>query len=64
MAEQVSAKTIRIKLVKSTIGYTENQKQTALALGLRRLHQVVEKPDTPAIRGMVNTIRHIVEVSE
>jgi large subunit ribosomal protein L30 len=57
-------KTIQIKLVKSPIGYDKRQKATAKALGLRKLHQVVEKEDTPAIRGMVTTITHLVEVTE
>lgn len=60
----VSGKTIKIKLVRSPIGYEVNQKQTVQALGLRRMNQVVEQPDNPAIRGMVNTVRHLVEVSE
>jgi large subunit ribosomal protein L30 len=59
-----SGKTIKIKLVRSPIGYEVNQKKTVQALGLRRMNQVVEQPDNPAIRGMVNTVRHLVEVSE
>ena len=67
MAEQVAAtagKTIKIKLVKSPIGYDETQKRTVKALGLRHLHQVVERPDNPAVRGMVYAVRHLLEVSE
>jgi len=64
MAEQQTEKTIRIKLVRSPIGYTENQKRTVKALGLHRLNQVVEKPDNDAVRGMINTISHMLEVSE
>ncbi|MFO7631244.1 MAG: 50S ribosomal protein L30 [Caldilinea sp.] len=55
---------IRIKLVRSPIGYTENQKRTVKALGLRKLNQVVEKPDNDAVRGMINTVSHMLEVSE
>jgi large subunit ribosomal protein L30 len=55
---------IQIKLVKSPIGYNKRQKATAKALGLRKLHQVVEKEDTPSIRGMVTAITHLVEVTE
>lgn len=57
-------KTIEIKLVKSPIGYTKRQKATVKALGLRKLHQSVEKEDTPAIRGMINAISHLLEVKE
>lgn len=64
MAEQKQAKVIRIKLVRSPIGYTENQKRTVKALGLRKLNQVVEKEDSPAVRGMINTVSHMLEVSE
>jgi large subunit ribosomal protein L30 len=55
---------IKIKLVRSAIGYNEAQKRTVKALGLTRLHQVVERPDNPAVRGMVNSIQHLVEVTE
>lgn len=58
------AKMLRIKLVRSPIGYTERQKRTAQALGLRKVQQVVEQPDNPAVRGMVNRISHLVEVEE
>ena len=67
MAEQqtqVTGKTIKIKLVRSAIGYNEAQKKTVKALGLTRLHQVVERPDNPAIRGMINAVQHLVEVTE
>jgi len=50
--------------VKSPIGYTERQKKTVRALGLRRMNQVVERPDTDAVRGMVNAIGHLVKVVE
>ncbi len=64
MAETQQARVIRIKLVRSPIGYTENQKRTVKALGLRKLNQVVEKEDSPAVRGMINTVSHMLEVSE
>lgn len=64
MAEQMQTKTIRIKLVRSPIGYTENQKRTVKALGLHKLNQVVEKPDNDAVRGMISTVAHMLEVSE
>lgn len=55
-------KTLRITLRKSAIGYTERQKRTLKALGLRRLGQTVERPDNAAVRGMVQIVIHLVEV--
>ena len=54
--------TIRIKLVKSPIGYSQRQRDTVRSLGLRKLHQVVEQADTPVTRGMVDRVRHLVQV--
>ena len=54
---------IRITLCKSPIGYEKSQRATVKALGLRKLHQSVEKEDTPAIRGMINKVSHLLEVS-
>jgi large subunit ribosomal protein L30 len=65
LAEQKNGqKTIRIKLVRSPIGYEKSQKQTVKALGLTKMGQVVERPDNPAIRGMVNTVKHMVKIVE
>ncbi len=55
---------LRITLVKSPIGYSERQKRTVRALGLRRLNQTVEHTDSPDIRGMVKKISHLVTVEE
>ena len=59
-----SEKTIRVTLVRSPIGYTKDQKATAMALGLRRLHQTIEHRDNPALRGMIQKIIHLVQVEE
>lgn len=56
------AKKLSITLVHSPIGRPENQRKTAFALGLRKLHQVVLCDDTPTIRGMVERIKHLVQV--
>ncbi|MFB9120637.1 50S ribosomal protein L30 [Bergeyella porcorum] len=56
--------TIKIKQVRSAIGRTKNQKLTLEALGLKKLHQVVEHEATPSILGMVATVRHLVEVQK
>lgn len=55
---------ISIKLVKSTIAGTPNQRKTTKALGLTKLQKTVVKEDTPTIRGMINVVAHLVEVKE
>ena len=57
-------RTIRVTLVRSPIGYTKDQKETVLALGLRRLHQTIEHKDTPALRGMLNKVIHLLKIEE
>jgi large subunit ribosomal protein L30 len=59
-----TGKTLKVTLVRSPIGYEKRQKETVLALGLHRMHQTVEKADTPEIRGMVNSVRHLLKVTE
>lgn len=56
--------TIKVKQVKSAIGYTKRQKRTLEALGIHRLHEVVEKNDTPQIRGMISKVSHLVQIVE
>lgn len=63
-ASEAKPKVLRITLVKSAIGYTQVHKATVRALGLRRLHQTVEQEDTPALRGMLRKVAHLVEVEE
>jgi len=62
--KETTGKTIKVTLVRSPIGYTKDQKDTAKALGLRRLHQTVEHKDNPALRGMIRKIIHLVQVKE
>jgi len=64
MAKKSTPKVIRITLVKSPIGYTKRQKETVRALGLRRMNQTVEHEDSPAVRGMVAKISHLLRVEE
>ncbi|MCR4603704.1 MAG: 50S ribosomal protein L30 [Prevotella sp.] len=54
--------TIKIKQIKSKIGYPVDQKRTLEALGLHKIDQVVEKEDCPAIRGMIRKVHHLVNV--
>ena len=53
-----------ITKVKSGIGYSDDQKKTLRALGLKRMNQSVVKNDSPAIRGMIIKVRHLVKVEE
>jgi large subunit ribosomal protein L30 len=55
---------IRIRWVRSAIGYDRRQRATLRGLGLRRLQQAVELKDTPAIRGMIDKVRHLVVVED
>jgi large subunit ribosomal protein L30 len=62
--KDASGKALRVTLVKSPIGYTVDQKATVRALGLRRMNQTVEHKDSPAIRGMLNKIIHLIKIEE
>jgi large subunit ribosomal protein L30 len=55
---------LRIRLRRSLIGHPRDQKETARILGLRKLNRTVLRPDTPAVRGMVNKLRHLVTIEE
>jgi large subunit ribosomal protein L30 len=55
---------LHITVVKSSIGYAKDQRQTLNALGLRRLHQSVEREDSPSVRGMLFKVKHLVKVEE
>ena len=58
------AQTLRITQVRSAIGTKPRQRGTLRALGLRRINDRVEHPDRPEIRGMVDTVPHLVKVEE
>jgi large subunit ribosomal protein L30 len=60
----MAAKTSRIKVkqVRSGIGFDRKQKETLRSLGLKKLNQTVELPDNPAVRGMVSSVGHLVEI--
>ncbi|MEQ9633295.1 MAG: 50S ribosomal protein L30 [Roseovarius sp.] len=58
------AKTIVVKQIGSPIRRPEVQRQTLIGLGLNKMHRVRELEDTPAVRGMVNKIPHLVEIIE
>ena len=58
------ANKLKVTLVKCTIGCKKVQIETVKAFGLRKLHQCVEKPDNPQIRGMIFNVSHLVAVEE
>jgi large subunit ribosomal protein L30 len=61
--KSADVKRVKVTLVKSTIGFGKKQAAVVQGLGLHRLHETVEVMDTPAIRGMIHKVRHMVEVS-
>jgi len=64
MVEKKPVKTIKIQYYRSMIGHPEKHKVIVRSLGFTKLNQVVERPDTPAIRGMVAKIPHLVRILE
>ena len=56
--------TVKVKMIGSLIGCTDQQRANVRGLGLRRMHQVVEREDTPLVRGMVAKVPHLVQVVE
>ena len=62
--KQEGTGTLRIRYVRSGIGCPEKHKRVVRGLGLRKLHQVVVRPDSAAIRGMVAKVCHLVEIVE
>lgn len=62
--KETTGKTIHVTLVRSPIGYTKDQKATVRALGLHRMHETVEHKDTPALRGMLTKIIHLLKIEE
>jgi len=56
--------TVKVTLVKSPIGFKGNQGTVVRGLGLRRIRHTVVLKDTPAVRGMIHKVRHLVEVAD
>jgi large subunit ribosomal protein L30 len=61
---KTAVKTIKVTLVRSAIGYPKPQKATVRALGLHRMNQTVEHADTPALRGMLAAVSHLIRIEE
>ena len=55
---------IRIQYYRSSIGFPRTQKDIVLSLGLRKLNQIVERPDTPSMRGAVAKVPHLIRIIE
>lgn len=64
MATNGEGKTLRIRQVRSEIGTRRQHREVLKGLGLRKLHHEVERPDTPAIRGMIAKVEYLLEVEE
>ena len=62
MVKWILMSKIKIKQIRSRIGRPKDQKRTLDALGLRKMHQVVEHNLTPQIQGMLNKINHLVKI--
>jgi large subunit ribosomal protein L30 len=60
----MAERTIRVTQIKSPIGRKDDQRRTLIGLGLNRLHRSRELQDTPAIRGMIDKVRHLVRIDE
>lgn len=55
---------VKVRLMRSVIGFDRRQRATVRGLGLRRIGHIVELEDTPAVRGMISAVRHLVAVVE
>ena len=60
----MSNKTVKVKLVRSPVGTRDSHRQTVLGLGLKKINQVRELEDTPAVRGMINQVSYLVKVED
>ena len=61
--KSADAKRLKVTLVKSTIGFDKKQAKVVESMGLRRLNHTIEIADTPATRGMIHKVRHLVTVN-
>jgi large subunit ribosomal protein L30 len=57
-------KTIKIKQIGSPIRRKPDQRQTLIGLGLNKMNKTVEREDTPAVRGMISKVQHMVEIQD
>jgi large subunit ribosomal protein L30 len=59
-----SSGTLKIRWVRSFIGCPRNMRLTIRGMGFRRMNQLIERPDTPSIRGMIARVHHLVQIEE
>ena len=64
MSKQDTSKKLKIQQIGSGIGCTRDMRETLRALGLSKMHQIVERIDTPSTRGMIAKVPHLVRVIE
>jgi large subunit ribosomal protein L30 len=57
-------KTLKIRLVKSVAGIKQSHRDTIRGLGLKKINSVVERADTPAVRGMINRVNYLVRIDD
>ncbi|MDR1026106.1 MAG: 50S ribosomal protein L30 [Lactobacillus sp.] len=60
----MAKKTIKVEQIASPIGRPKEQRQTLIGLGLNKMHRVSELEDTPAVRGMIRKVQHLVRIVE
>lgn len=60
--QQTAPTTIHIQYYRSTIGFAKTQKEVVKSVGLSKLNQIVERPDTPAMRGFVRKVPHLLRI--
>jgi large subunit ribosomal protein L30 len=60
----MAKKTVKVTQTGSPIGRTQDQEATLIGLGLNKLHRTRELEDTPSVRGMINKVRHLLDVEE
>jgi large subunit ribosomal protein L30 len=64
MSDNATKRTVRVTQVRSGLGRKKDQIQTLVGLGLGKLRRTRELEDTPAVRGMINRVKHLVEVED
>ena len=64
MAKKQAAQTLKVRQIASPIGRTQDQRQTLVGLGLNKLNRERVLEDTPAVRGMINKVQHLVKIVE
>ncbi|MGB6484179.1 MAG: 50S ribosomal protein L30 [Candidatus Acidiferrales bacterium] len=64
MTTKKKSETLKIRWVRSFIGCPRNMRQTIRGMGFRRMNQLIERPDSPSIRGMIARVHHLVQIEE